>query len=75
MPHYIVIGRVEGDDDDSMKLIACDNHDQALDDFSGWIIDENSDEERTITEDDVIVSWTIKCDTKPEILCSPWGAV
>lgn len=74
MPYYIVIGRIEGDDDDSMKLIACDNHDTALDAFSEWII-KGYEGEGTITDDDLIVSWIIKCDTKPEILCSPWGPV
>ena len=72
MPYYIVIGRVEGDDDDSMKCIACDNHDIALDAFSEWII-KSFEGEGKITEDDLIVSWIIKCDTKPDFLCSPWG--
>lgn len=73
MPYYIVIGRIEGDDDDSMKIVACDNHDEALDKFTNWIIDVNSDADSTITEESVFVSWIIKCDTKPDFLCSPWG--
>jgi len=73
MTHYIVIGRIDGDDDDDFQMSTLGNQDEALDAFVKWIIDENSDEERTITEDDVLVSWIIKCETKPDILCSPWG--
>ena len=71
MPYYIVIGRVLFREEDNSILIArFDDHDKAIDKFIEWRREghDDDDDRPPITDDDITISYLLRCDTKPEIV-------
>lgn len=74
MPHYIVTGRIVGDDEDSIRVTECVSAEEALRQFEVYLW-ENSDAKEPDEEvlEEVVVTYVIECDSKPRILATPWG--
>lgn len=70
--HYIVTGRVSGDDEDSLYLYECANAQEAMDKMTEDLRQRlRDDHEEDADEADIYINWVVECDTKPRI-CNVW---
>ncbi len=70
MTYYTIIGRADGDDDDSCLVTHAANADDAAEQFKDWINELN---EWQVPEDEIYITYVFKSESKPEIVVSPWG--
>lgn len=74
MPHYIVTGRILGDDEDSMVILDCASTEEASRKFEVYMW-ENAEPKEPDEEqlDEVIINYVVACETQPRIVATPWG--
>lgn len=70
--HYIVTGRVCGDDEDSVYFYECANAQEAMDKMTEDLRQRlRDDEDEDAEETDIYINSVVECDTKPRI-CNVW---